>query len=79
MRELKTEELASVSGAGIIADAAALLGQGIGKIIDASHNSGTKAAEAGETLGRGVGTIVEASVTLFQNLWSGISSLINKN
>ncbi|MEB6379119.1 hypothetical protein MXM41_09245 [Leclercia adecarboxylata] len=75
MRELQTEEIAAVNGAGLIADAAAALGQGIGKIIDASMKNGTtNAAAAGESMGRGIGQIVEASVNILQSLFSSLFS-----
>ncbi|MFK3709848.1 MULTISPECIES: hypothetical protein [Leclercia] len=78
MRELNTVEQASVTGAGNIADAAALLGKGIGSIIDAAHKGNTAATAAGEVLGRGIGMVVEVSVTLFQGLLGGISDLFSK-
>ncbi len=78
MRELNTEELASVSGAGFITDAAALMGKGIGGIVDASCKTGTQATAAGEALGRGIGMVVEASVTILQGFLGGISDLFSK-
>lgn len=75
MRELQTEELAAVNGAGFIADAAAMLGQGIGQIVDASLNNGsTDGSKAGELMGRGIGMIVEASVNILQNVFSSLFS-----
>lgn len=78
MKELQIEEMASVTGAGLIADAAAALGEGIGRIVDVSCNTGTQATTAGQTMGRGIGMIVEASVNIFQGIFGGISTLFNK-
>ncbi len=72
MRELNNHEMDAVSGAGPIADAAALLGKGIGSIVDAACKSGTEASAAGEAMGRGIGQIVENSISLFQGLFGGL-------
>ncbi|MBZ0059324.1 MULTISPECIES: hypothetical protein [unclassified Leclercia] len=79
MRELNNQEMDAVSGAGLFADAAALLGKGIGGIVDAACKTGTEASTAGEAMGRGIGLIVENSVTILQSLFSGLSGLFSKN
>ena len=60
MKELNLVEVEQVSGAGAFADAAANLGAGIGRIVDAAHgNVSTAAADAGRKLGQGIGEVVE--------------------
>lgn len=72
MRELNHHEVEDVSGAGLIADAGAALGSGIGKIIDAAKGGGTKAAESGESLGNGIGLVVEAGLNILGKILGGL-------
>lgn len=77
MRELNQQEIEHVSGAGFIADAAAALGQGIGKVVDAGLSMagfgvGEQSSEAGATLGRGIGMIAETAVNVFSNVFNRI-------
>ena len=59
MKELNLVEVEQVSGAGAFADAAANLGAGIGRIVDAAHGNVSTAADAGRKLGQGIGEVVE--------------------
>ncbi|MBW7981046.1 hypothetical protein [Enterobacillus tribolii] len=76
MRELNRHEVEEVSGAGIIADAGAALGLGIGKIVDACNDSGTKATEAGTALGQGIGQVIEASLNTVSNAANSLGGLL---
>ncbi|WP_285128209.1 hypothetical protein [Leclercia adecarboxylata] len=75
MRELNQQEIENVSGAGFIADAAASLGMGIGKVVDTGLNilgldPEGQATAAAETLGRGIGMIVETGVSVASSIFN---------
>ncbi len=70
MRDLNSNELAEVSGAGAIKDAGAALGTGIGAIIEAAGVKG--AAEAGTALGTGIGAVIETGVNLLSSIFGGL-------
>lgn len=72
MRELNHHEAEEVSGAGLIADAGAGLGSGIGKIIDAAKGGGTQATEIGGALGNGIGLVVEAGLNILGKIMGGL-------
>lgn len=72
MRELNHHEVEEVSGAGLIADAGAALGAGIGKIIDATKGGGTQATETGGALGNGIGMVVEAGLNILGKIMGGL-------
>ncbi len=70
MRELNTNEMQAVSGAGQIADAAKALGEGIGALVE---NFGVKGAkEAAGSLGNGIGLVVEAGIDVINSIFDSI-------
>lgn len=77
MRELNQQEIENVSGAGFIADAAAALGLGIGKVVDTGLgligvDVGTQPSEAAQTLGRGIGMIIETGVNTVSSIFNSL-------
>lgn len=70
MRELNSVEVQSVSGAGIITDIGATMGQGIGSIVEIAGKPG--AAQAGMQLGASIGAIVESAITAISSLFGGL-------
>lgn len=70
MRELNSVEVKSVSGAGIITDIGATMGQSIGAIVEINGKVG--ATDAGMKLGASIGAIVETSIAAFANFFSGL-------
>ncbi len=81
MRELNTQEVEAVSGAGFFADLGKSIGSAIGGIVDLGTSAGgltTDATTAGGTLGSGIGSILELDiVSAISNIGSGIVGIIN--
>ncbi|WP_431224357.1 hypothetical protein ACQ86O_04950 [Serratia sp. L9] len=70
MRELNTNEMVAVSGAGRVADAAKALGEGIGALIENFGVTGAK--NAAGSLGNGIGLVVEAGIDFVSSIFGGI-------
>lgn len=65
MRTLNNKEVQEVSGAGAIADASRLFGEGIGALIDAYTCRTNKQGQAsGGKLGQGIGDVIEAHLNI---------------
>ena len=81
MRELNTQEVAVVSGAGFFADLGKSIGSTIGGIVDQGTAAGgltTDATTAAGTLGSGIGSIFELDiVSAISNIGSGIVGIVN--
>ena len=62
-----------VSGAGLLSDAAGLLGSSIGAIVDAAMGGkSTAAADAGRDMAKGIAGIVEAGMSIIGNLFGSL-------
>ncbi|MBK4715538.1 MULTISPECIES: hypothetical protein [Tenebrionibacter/Tenebrionicola group] len=71
MRELNSVEVNAVSGAGFIADIGAVLGEGIGKFIDAATGK-TGNATAGLNAGQHIGETIEKALSPICSIWASI-------
>lgn len=73
MKQLNTNEMREVSGAGLLTDSAGLLGRGIGAIVDIIRGGkDTAAADAGRTIAEGIAGIVESGVGVINTIVSTI-------
>lgn len=81
MRELNTQEVAAVSGAGFFADLGKSIGMAIGNIVDSGTAVGgltTDATTPAGMLGSGIGSLLELNfVTAISNIGGGIVGIVN--
>ncbi|APG18120.1 hypothetical protein Y71_13010 [Kosakonia radicincitans DSM 16656] len=73
MKELNSIEMREVSGAGMLSDAAGLLGSGIGAIVDmVMGGKSTAAADAGRNMAESIAGIVESGFGIINNIFNSI-------
>lgn len=73
MKELNSIEMREVSGAGLLSNAAGLLGSGIGAIVDmAMGGKSTAAADFGRNMAESIATIVESGFGIINNIFSSL-------
>jgi hypothetical protein len=81
MRELNSQEVDVVSGAGFFADLGKSIGAAIGGVVDLGTSAGgltTDATSAAGTLGSGIGSILELDfISAITNIGSGIVGIVN--
>ena len=81
MRELNTQEVEVVSGAGFFSDLGKSIGAAIGNIVDSGTAVGgltTDATTPAGQLGSGIGSLLELDfVTAISNIGSGIVGIVN--
>jgi len=73
MKELNSIEMREVSGAGLLSDAAGLLGSGIGAIVDmAMGGKSTTGADFGRNMAKNIATIVESGFGIINNIFNSL-------
>ncbi len=73
MKELNNVDMQAVSGAGVLSDAAGLMGGSIGAIIDAiMGGKSTAAADAGRDMAKGIAGIIEAGMGVISNIFGSL-------
>ncbi|MCX8958202.1 hypothetical protein [Erwinia psidii] len=81
MRDLTSQEVHAVSGAGALADLVSTIGAAIGSIVDQGTALGgldTDAETAGKTLGSGIGSLLEMDfVSAINNIGSGVIGIVS--
>ncbi|AHG22438.1 hypothetical protein Z042_24625 [Chania multitudinisentens RB-25] len=68
MKELTHIEVEQVSGAGVIADGAEALGQGIGALVDSITGS-KGSADIGAIVGKTVGSVAEIALNVLDSVF----------
>lgn len=80
MRELKTSEVEAVSGAGIIADMSAGIGNAIGNVVDSAaalFGKTTTFASISAQMGKGIGQFFELNFSAaMDNLQTSVSDMV---